>query len=151
MPTRASVNPAPATASALAPQPIMIATTVRPGITTVTFVSGAEIYVGVGRREGLLDSAELYVVRRDSVVSTLRVKFLSSHQASCEVIQGASDIVVGDAVRFVPRMSVPGTGTMVTADRPRRPRRLSGPGIHGRLGMRHLRATSAVTADSSGV
>ena len=117
----------------------------------MTFVSGAEIYVGAGRREGLLDGAELYVVRRDSVVSTLRVKFLSSHQASCEVIQGASDIVVGDVVRFVPSLSVPGTGTMAMADRPRRPRRLSGPGIHGRLGLRHLRGTSGISTDSSTV
>ena len=52
---------------------------------TVTFLSGAEIYVGAGRQEGLLEGTELFVVRRDSVASTLQVKFLASHQSSCEV------------------------------------------------------------------
>ncbi len=116
--------------------------------TTVTFVSGAEIYVDAGRQEGLIEGSELVVVRRDSLVSTLRVKFVASHQSSCEVIRGAKDIVVGDVVRFVPRAPAAATGTIATATRRRGPRRLSGPGIHGRLGMRYLRATS--TTDSSG-
>jgi len=115
---------------------------------TVTFVSGAEIYVGAGRQEGLLEGAELVVVRRDSVASTLRVKFLASHQSSCEVIRGANDIAVGDVVRFFPRVPAAGTGTIAIAARPHGPHRLSGPGIHGRLGIRYLRTNS--TTDSSG-
>ncbi len=143
------------TAKARAQQPTRDATASRQGTTaattsTVTFVSGAEIYVGAGRREGLIEGSELVVVRRDSAVSTLRVRFLASHQSSCEVIRGANDIAVGDVVRFFPRVPAAGTGTTATAARPRGPRRLSGPGIHGRLGMRYLRATSTATADSSG-
>lgn len=168
-PARQSVNPAPvaaaaqpaaqtpprrdSTAKAPAPQPARDAGARRGAAvttSTVTFLSGAEIYVGVGRQEGLIEGAELSVVRRDSVVSTLRVKFLSSHQSSCEVIRGANDIKVGDVVRFSPRAPAAGTGATATAARPHRPRRLSGPGIHGRLGMRYLRATSAATGDSSG-
>lgn len=115
---------------------------------TVTFMSGSEIYVGAGRMDGLLEGSELSVIRRDSVVSTLRVKFLSSHQSSCEVVRGATDIAVGDVVRFYAQ--VPGTGTPAptTVARRQGPRRLSGPGIHGRLGARYLRATT--TTDSSG-
>ena len=124
-----------------------------PATSTVTFVSGTEIYVAAGRQEGLTEGAEVSVVRRDSVVATLRVKFLASHQASCEVVRGASGVVVGDVVRFVARAPAPrptATATATTtAARPRRPRRLSGPGIHGRLGLRHLRGTS--TTESSGI
>jgi hypothetical protein len=144
-PAERSVNPAPV-AAALAPQPTRAAATTL----AVTFVSGAEIYVGAGRRDGLVEGGEISVVRHDSVVSTLRVKFVSSHQSSCEVIRGAKDIAVGDVIRFTPHtMPAAGTGATVAAARPRRPRRLSGPGLHGRLGMRYLRATSSAT-DSSG-
>ena len=116
---------------------------------TVTFLSGAEIYVGAGRQEGLIEGEELAVVRRDSVVSTLRVKFLSSHQSSCEVIRGASDIAVGDVVRFVPHATAGGAGTTAIAARPHGPHRLSGPGIHGRLGARYLSTTSTTNASGT--
>jgi hypothetical protein len=155
--TQPSVTPAPVTTPALvqpaAPRPqkpTRDTTASRPGTATVTFLSGAEIYVSAGRREGLLEGAELSVVRRDSVVATLVVKFLSSHQSSCTVIRGATDIAVGDMVRFIPRVPAAGTDNTTTVARRRGPRRLSGPGIHGRLGMTYLRATSIVTADSSG-
>ncbi|HEV2752136.1 MAG TPA: hypothetical protein VGV12_16555 [Gemmatimonadales bacterium] len=128
--------------------PIRDTTASRPGTTTVTFLSGAEVYVGAGRKEGLIEGSELAVVRRDSTVSTLRVKFLASHQSACEVIRGATDIVVGDAVRFTPRLPPGGTGTTTAEARPRGPHRLSGPGIHGRVGLRYLSATSTATGDS---
>ncbi len=116
---------------------------------TVTFMSGDEVYVGAGRQNGLTEGAELSVVRRDSVIATLRVKFVASKQASCEVIRGTTPVVVGDVVRFVARMPAAPTATTAVATRSRRPRRLSGPGIHGRLGLRHLHATS--TTESSGI
>jgi len=115
----------------------------------VTFLSGTEVYVGAGRKEGLIEGSDLSVIRHGLVVATLRVKFLASHQSSCEVIRGAADMAVGDSVRFVPRAPAPGAGGPTVAARPRGPRRLSGPGIHGRLGMRYLRATSTTTGDSA--
>ncbi len=136
------------TVAARAQQPTRDTTPVRPGTATVTFLSGTEVYVGAGRKEGLIDGSELSLMRHGLVVSTLRVKFLASHQSSCEVIRGATDIAVGDSVRFVPRAPAAGTGAAVAA-RSRGPRRLSGPGIHGRAGMRYLRATSTTTGDST--
>lgn len=141
---------ADSTAQAHAQQPTRDTTAARPGTTTVTFLSGAEVYVGAGRKEGLIEGSELSVVRHDSVVSTLRVKFLASHQSSCEVVRGATNLAVGDAVRFVPRLPAAGTWGTETAQRPRGPHRLSGPGIHGRVGLRYLRASSTATADSLG-
>jgi len=146
-------TPAPAPATGVAPpRDSAPPAPVRDGVratSTVTFVSGTEIYVAAGRQDGLTEGAEVSVVRRDSVVATLRVKFLASHQASCEVVRGAGDVAVGDVVRFVARAPAPRAPATTTAARPRRPRRLSGPGIHGRLGLRHLRGTS--TTESSGV
>jgi len=115
----------------------------------VTYLSGAEIYVSAGRRDGLMDSAEVRVVRHDSTVATLRVKFLASHQAACALIRGAQDIVVGDVVRFTPQLQTTGPAAQAVAVRPHRPHRLSGPGLHGRVGIRYLRATSSATGDST--
>ena len=152
-----AVAAAPAPAPALAPGPTASrraasSADTTPGRTTVTFISGAAIYVGAGRREGLTEGAQLSVVRRDSVIAKLRVKFLASHQASCEVLGGGTDIVVGDVVRFAPVPPAPTTSAETIADATprRRPRRLSGPGIHGRVGLRSLRATTALSGDSSG-
>ncbi|MGE5802793.1 MAG: hypothetical protein ACM358_11090 [Gemmatimonadota bacterium] len=152
-PASASAVPVPAPAPTAREQVAPARSDATPGRTTVTFVTGAEIYVGAGRQEGLTEGASLSVMRRDSVVATLRVKFLASHQSSCEVQRGATAIVVGDTVRFVPAPRPPTTapGTVATATPRRRPRRLSGPGIHGRVGMRYLRATSALSRDSTGI
>jgi hypothetical protein len=136
--------------------PARVVTTARPGpggvmTSSVTFISGAEIYIGAGRHEGLVEGAELTVVRRDSAVSTLKVKFVSSHQSSCEVVGGVKSLVVGDVVRFVPRLEAQAPSAIAAAAPPHHPHRLSGPGIHGRVGLRFLRATSSATLDSSGV
>jgi hypothetical protein len=104
---------------------------------SVTYIAGASIYVSAGRTNGLVEGQEISVVRRDSTVATIKVVFLSSRQASCERVQGVTDIAVGDHVRFVP--SAPSsTGMQVAARTPARPRRLSGPGLHGRVGGRYL-------------
>jgi hypothetical protein len=59
------------------------------------------------------------------------------------VNRGANDVAVGDVVRFIARPVVALTRAPPAVARRRRPRRLSGPGIHGRVGLRYLRATSA--------
>jgi hypothetical protein len=146
-PTRRDSTPTRPLA-ALASAPVQMAP---PGTASVTFISGAEIYVSAGRHEGLVEGAELTVTRHDSAVATLQVKFVSSHQSSCELIRGAKNVVVGDAVRFVPRPQAAGAAATLATAAPHHPRRLSGPGIHGRLGLRYLRATSSATMDSSGV
>jgi hypothetical protein len=107
---------------------------------TVTFVSGAEIYVGAGRLDGLVEGAELSVVRGGAVVATLRVKFLASHRAACELVQGVGDVAAGDAVRFRPRAADSAVAAGPVAAAASRPRRMGGPGLHGRIGTRYLHA-----------
>jgi hypothetical protein len=110
--------------------------------TTVTFISGTEIYIGAGRLDGLLEGSEVSVMQGDEVVGTLRVKFLASHRSACVVVSGASGIALGDVIQF---HSQPASPEMLSASAVAariRPRRMSGPGLHGRFGTRYMRATT---------
>jgi len=114
---------------------------------SVTYLSGTSIYVSAGRTDGLVEGQELSVIRHDSSAATLKVVFLSSRQSSCEVVRGATDIAVGDLVRFTPSASSSASKQVVAAKTSSRPHRLSGPGLHGRVGGRYLLSQ---TAPSSG-
>jgi hypothetical protein len=103
----------------------------------VSYVAGTAIYVTAGRDDGLAEGQELGLIRADTIAATLAVRYLSSHQASCEVVRGATDISVGETVRYTPRGASP-TTPVAAAATPRRPRRLSGAGLHGRVGARYL-------------
>jgi hypothetical protein len=114
---------------------------------TVTFLQGAVVYVGAGRADGLDEGSELYLLRHDTVAATLKVKYVSSHQSASEVVKGASDIAVGESVRYYPHIAsatpaAAEAAAAAAAARPKPPRRLSGPGLHGRIGARYLRATT---------
>lgn len=109
---------------------------------SVTYLAGPSIYVSVGRSDGLVEGQELSVVRHDSVAATLRVVFLASHQASCEIARGAPDVVVGDQVRYKASLPSRGTAQAAAARKPGGRHRLSGPGLHGRVGGRYLLSTT---------
>ncbi len=116
-------------------------------LSTVTFISGTEIYIGAGRLDGLTEGSEVEVLQNDAAVATLRVKFLASHRSACEVVGGTATVALGDVVRFH-RQAAP-TGEVAlssAAPMPNRPRRLSGPGLHGRFGTRYLRASTTTVA-----
>lgn len=104
--------------------------------TSVVYLTGASIYIGAGRADGLIEGQSVSVIRKDSTAATLRVVFLSSRQAACERVQGTADVVVGDLIRYQPTPSTIPT-VVTTATRTTR-HRLSGPGIHGRIGARYL-------------
>jgi hypothetical protein len=111
----------------------------------ISFISGTEIYIAAGRQDGLVEGSEVVVVRGDTVVATLRVKFLASHKSDCELIQGTSELALGDKVRFhryIAPQQLAIAGPVVTPHA----RQLSGQGIHGRIGSRYLRATTNTQA-----
>lgn len=116
-------------------------------LASVTYLAGPSIYVSAGRADGLVEGQELSVIRQDSVAATLRVVFLSSHQSSCEVIRGVTDIVVGEQVRYRPSLPTTTSPAGVATRKPGTHRRLSGPGLHGRIGARYLLSS---TVPSSG-
>ena len=114
-------------------------------ISSISFISGTEIYIAAGRQDGLAEGSVVEVVRGDSVVATLRVKFLASHKANTELIKGTSELALADTVRFhrfVATQQV-AIGAPIAAPRPRR---LSGQGLHGRIGSRYLHATTNTVA-----
>lgn len=119
-------------------------------ISSISFISGTEIYIAAGRQDGLAEGSVVEVIRGDSVVATLRVKFLASHKANTELVKGTSELALADTVRFhrfVATQQV-AIGAPIAAPRPRR---LSGQGLHGRIGSRYLHATTnTVAADQVG-
>jgi len=106
----------------------------------VTYVVGASVYVDAGRTDGLTEGTRLDLLRGDTVAAVLRVQYLASHQAACTVERGAEDIAVGELVRFTPA-NPPPAPVAAAAPARRKPQRSSGPGVHGRLGLRYLRVT----------
>jgi hypothetical protein len=111
----------------------------------VSYVSGGQFYISAGRGDGLTEGQELDVVRDDSVIATLRVRFLSTTGAACDVVRGSSAIVPGDRVRFRRATAPPGPRDTVRAPAPpilarRRPRE---GGLHGRVGARYVATRTA--------
>jgi len=119
----------------------------------VTYLAGASVYVDAGERAGLRIGDTLQVVRDGTVVSRLRVEYLSSANASCRALGGA--VRPGDRVRFVAhaapepalapdRADAAADAAPVPAARPRRESR-----IRGRLGARYLASSSGAPATTS--
>lgn len=115
----------------------------------VAYVSGGQIYVSAGRADGLVEGSELTVVRGDSVIATLRVRYLSSTGAACDVTAGAaSDVTPGDRVRFVAGAAVPAPSA-TTAPAPPPPPvrgRAYGRGLRGRVAARYVLTRTAPDA-----
>jgi hypothetical protein len=114
-------------------------------ISSISFISGTEIYIAAGRMDGLVEGSEVEVVRGDSTVATLRVKFLASHKSNTELLKGTPELVLGDTVRFHRHVATQQVAMGAPVATPR-PRRLSGQGLHGRIGSRYLRATTSTVS-----
>ena len=132
----------------------------------VTYLAGHSIYIDAGRDDGVEVGASLDVVRRGTVVATLRAIVISTHRASCEIVGGDSlSIAVGDSVRFV-APGAPGRVPLGTPDSARLPpfatdsvslpdsggarsastrpvNSLRTAGIRGRVGVRYLVVSEA--------
>ncbi|MFN8651706.1 MAG: hypothetical protein U0133_07370 [Gemmatimonadales bacterium] len=109
---------------------------------TVTYVTGGTIYVSAGRADGLTEGQYLFLRRPNAAMITLKVAFLSSRQSSCEVVGDAATVQVGEQVTFLPTIqggknSGSAGGTTAVGARKAR-HRMSGPGLHGRVGARYL-------------
>jgi len=109
-------------------------------LTTITYLSGASVYLGGGSDDGLAIGQELDVVRDGSVIGRLRVTYISSNRSLCERLSGELPLAVGDMVRYVPQVSVaPDAPPPAPAAEPQRPgSRRRGTGLHGRIGARYL-------------
>ncbi len=86
---------------------------------SVTYLSGETIYLDAGTMAGLREKAVVEVMRRDSVVASLEVQFVSSSRSATRAVRGAG-VAIGDSARFLPAVetiaiadgasAVPGSG-----------------------------------------
>lgn len=120
----------PATPAAAAPGTVSRA--------RVTYLTATAVYIDAGRLDGLADSARVDVVRGGVTIAVLRVAFLASHQAACDVVRAAMPIVVGDSARFTPVAPAPPRDSVTLAQAARRPASTSRRGLRGRVGVEYF-------------
>jgi hypothetical protein len=145
-PTAAPPTPVPAAP----PVPIAGARMAR-----VTFVTTSSAYLNAGKSDGLIEGARVDVVRTGRTVGELRVSFVSSHQASCQIVSAVDSVMVGDSARYVPAASAAApppavaarTGPTARPAAQRAARRSSTGSLRGRVGLYYL---SVVQRDSFG-
>jgi hypothetical protein len=104
----------------------------------VTYLTGATAYIDAGRNDGLAEGDTLHATRDGGPIATLRVSYLASRQASCEILSQSVPLLVGDTVDLIRRPA----DTPLAADTVAAPRPLaqqgSGFGLRGRIGARYL-------------
>ena len=118
-------------------------------IARITYLTSASAYLDAGRLEGLREGARVEVWRRGAAIGVLKVAYLASHQASCDIVSVSpptTSLAVGDTVRFVPAplprdssaaartppksyTAPAGTGTGATTSRP---------GLRGRMSVEYF-------------
>jgi len=107
--------------------------------TTITYLSGATVYLEVGRIQGVREGTTFTVVRADSAVAELAATYVSSSRTAARVVAGETRLQVGDSVRFVPVIEqapvtvAPGGRRLASAATRRGP-----PPVRGRVGVRYL-------------
>jgi len=123
----------------------------------VTFVSAGNVYLDAGSESGLFEGDGLDLMRGDSLVARVRVRYLASNHASCEIIERIAPPKSGDrAIRtsaVPPGTAPPPTRPATTAPEPpaRAPAaalRRDG-GVRGRVGVQYsaLDARSEIGSD----
>jgi hypothetical protein len=75
----------------------------------VNYISADAVYLNVGRGAGLTIGARVQIVRNGATIAVLEVVHVSSHSASCRVVEQSQPPAVGDVAVFtaVPPPAVP--------------------------------------------
>ena len=69
--------------------------------TTINYLSGSLVYLGVGTKQGVRQGTHLEVLRGGQVIAELTTAYTSSNQASCTVTKSTATVSVGDSVRYI--------------------------------------------------
>ncbi|HET7248831.1 MAG TPA: hypothetical protein VFI79_03230 [Gemmatimonadales bacterium] len=124
---------------------------------SVTYLTTASAYIDAGRAEGVTQGMRLEVIRGDTSVAVLRVAFLATHQAACDIVSATGTLVVGDSVRFTPVVPPPDSGIAGVARTAAPPVFSSRAGgvLRGRVGfyyfgLRQLDGSGATFSEPSG-
>ncbi len=109
---------------------------------TITYLTTTSAYIDAGRDRGLREGMEVQVWRGGTAIGVLKVSFLASHQASCDIARQSIPLVVGDTVRYRPDISRDSVAAAAgQAPSPLVPmQRFSGSraALRGRVGMHYL-------------
>ena len=57
------------------------------GRAAITYITGQSVYIGAGVRDGVWHGSRVVVLRQGAPIAELKVHFLSSHSAACDVIE----------------------------------------------------------------
>ena len=113
-------------------------------IAHITYLTSLSAYLDAGRLDGLREGARVEVWRRGAAIGVLKVAYLASHQASCDIVSvslPSRALVVGDTVRFVPVAAsrdssvaarTPTKSSITTEATPSRP------GLRGRVSVEYF-------------
>ena len=106
----------------------------------ITYVTSASAYVNAGRVDGLREGARVDVVRGGAQIGVLKVAFLASHRASCDIVSASVTLAVGDTVRFVPAAVPQDSSLALRRQKSSPPARRAGPhsGLRGRVGVQYF-------------
>ena len=101
----------------------------------VTYVSGTTAYLATGSRDGVWQNSRVVVLHKGAIVAELKVKFLSSHSAACDIVSSTEPVAIYDSVRF---SKAPKDSMTAVAKRPSfspQQSTLRQLGIRGRVGI----------------
>ena len=107
---------------------------------TVTYLTATTAYIDAGRLDGLHEGDTLRVMRGGTEAGRVRVSYLASRQAACDIVTQTSPLVAGDTVAVTRAAAAPSLaeGGAGTPARAALASRHSGSGIRGRVGTRYL-------------
>jgi hypothetical protein len=157
-PTPTPTAPAPAASPPPAPTPVApppTPTLPGPAVPTagshmarVTFVTTSSAYLNAGRADGLIEGARADVIRKGRTVGELKVSYVSTHQASCQIVSAVDSVMVGDSARYLPVAGAAARPQVAERTQPaarpaaqRSARRSSTGALRGRIGMYYLTVT----------
>lgn len=102
----------------------------------VTYVTTTTAYLNAGRADGLRDSVRLDVFRHGQRIGAIRVAFLASHQASCDIVDTVRALAIGDSARYVPAAAA--AGTMASTSVGWKPASRAPPPLIGTVGIEYF-------------
>ena len=115
----------------------------------ITYLTSTSAYVDAGRLEGLREGARVDVWRAGVAIGVLKVAYLASHRASCDIVSLSAPsiaLAVGDTVRFAPA-ATPRDSSATSLAPPKSPGgrgrteptgAASGPGLRGRVSVEYF-------------
>ncbi|HYL54570.1 MAG TPA: hypothetical protein VEU73_03220 [Gemmatimonadales bacterium] len=103
----------------------------------ITYLTSASAYLDAGRDEGLREGARVSVWRGGVTIGVLKVAYLASHRASCDIVSASPVLAVGDTVRFVPAAAPLDSSAVARTPRAPSPPGATGSGtVTSRAGLR---------------